>query len=211
MRFDSTIVAAFIGVAGSVIGGFIASLLTNKTTKNVTQKNIDAQNRVLNENKSLQALEEQNKMKIRALVTYNDILNSCYEGLQFLKNNMKSSIVGPSPISINKNYTEDVSFLSSILTMEEVVLVFNLYGLLEKIRNDIIKSDYAKGNFFDVEYDYRMLVEIVFKDKFKEIENRDSRMITKDYLLDCMNKEYKFIFQKLLKEFSKNDCLNQLL
>ena len=192
-----SVFAAIIGVMGSIVGGVIASRLTNKTTVQVTQRNIEEQRNVMKERKQTDEGKEQKLIKIKAMMVYNDLLNACYEGFMFLKGNLKSSIVAPNLISINKNYSEDVAFICALFTSEEIILIYNLYGMIEKIRRDILSSNYSKSIFSDVEADYEMMVQIVFKDKYSNISSLNAENITKDFLLDSMNKDYKIIFNKL--------------
>lgn len=189
---NSIIIPAVICVFGAFLGGIVATRLINKTTEKVTQRNIDEQNKVIEESKHIQALAEIKLIRVKSRIVYNDILNACHEGFMYLKSKNQ-----PTLISINYNYSEDVMFLYNRFTQEELTLIYNIYGMLEKIRHDILKSDYSTGRFLDVQFDFSMLVNTIFKDKYEKIINFTPTHITKDFLLDNMNSEYKIIFTKL--------------
>ncbi len=195
---DSIIVAAFIGVFGSIIGGVLVSILTNRTTKKVTERNLNEQRLVIEDSKRIQETKEKELIKIKAIITYNDIINACFEGFIYLKKGKNISISAPNLITINKNYSDDVAVISKLLSIKEISLVFNLYGMIEKIRNDILRSNYLTSTFSDVEKDYEMLVQTVFKDKYDDISKLDADYITNNFLLESMNSEYKRIFAKLM-------------
>lgn len=185
---DNSILSAIIGFIGAIIG----ALIGGKYTERVSKSNIEAQNKALDENKLQQSIKEKEFCISSSKIIYLDLLTALHEGFRFLKT--KKS---PALLPLNNEYSKALVLISNNFRAEELILLNKLFGIIEKIRYDILNTNYAANKFTNIEHDYTLLEEEVFKEKYSEILSYDVIMITKDYLITQLSKNYKIIFQKL--------------
>lgn len=184
MSLDTTTLAAIyggaIGLVGSAIGG-IASYLGSKKAAKV---NIDAQQRVLNEEKIKEKEEREQILRTSARIIYIDIFTALKEIIRIQTKIQKPNIGNaPEGISISRNYSEHIANLSGDFQLEQLVLINKLYGLVWRLQQDILRLNYITDDYNAIRFSVNIIgVELFGANFFSildeiEYDNLDDRKI----------------------------------
>lgn len=184
MSLDTTTLAAIyggaIGLVGSAIGG-IASYLGSKKAAKV---NIDAQQRVLNEEKIKEKEEQEQILRTSARIIYIDIFTVLKEIIRIQTKIQKPNIGNaPEGISISRNYSEHIANLSGDFQLEQLVLINKLYGLVWRLQQDILRLNYITDDYNAIRFSVNIIgVELFGANFFSildeiEYDNLDDRKI----------------------------------
>ncbi|NLX02872.1 MAG: hypothetical protein GXY40_10155 [Syntrophomonadaceae bacterium] len=184
MSLDTTTLAAIyggaIGLVGSAIGG-IASYLGSKKAAKV---NIDAQQRVLNEEKIKEKEEQEQILRTSARIIYIDIFTVLKEIIRIQTKIQKPNIgSAPEGISISRNYSEHIANLSGDFQLEQLVLINKLYGLVWRLQQDILRLNYITDDYNAIRFSVNIIgVELFGANFFSildeiEYDNLDDRKI----------------------------------
>lgn len=184
MSLDTTTLAAIyggaIGLVGSAIGG-IASYLGSKKAAKV---NIDAQQRVLNEEKIKEKEEQEQILRTSARIIYIDIFTALKEIIRIQTKIQKPNIgSAPEGISISRNYSEHIANLSGDFQLEQLVLINKLYGLVWRLQQDILRLNYITDDYNAIRFSVNIIgVELFGANFFSildeiEYDNLDDRKI----------------------------------
>lgn len=184
MSLDTTTLAAIyggaIGLVGSAIGG-IASYLGSKKAAKVS---IDAQQRVLNEEKIKEKEEQEQILRTSARIIYIDIFTVLKEIIRIQTKIQKPNIGNaPEGISISRNYSEHIANLSGDFQLEQLVLINKLYGLVWRLQQDILRLNYITDDYNAIRFSVNIIgVELFGANFFSildeiEYDNLDDRKI----------------------------------
>lgn len=184
MSLDTTTLAAIyggaIGLVGSAIGG-VASYLGSKKAAKV---NIDAQQRVLNEEKIKEKEEQEQILRTSARIIYIDIFTALKEIIRIQTKIQKPNIGNaPEGISISRNYSEHIANLSGDFQLEQLVLINKLYGLVWRLQQDILRLNYITDDYNAIRFSVNIIgVELFGANFFSildeiEYDNLDDRKI----------------------------------
>lgn len=184
MSLDTTTLAAIyggaIGLVGSAIGG-IASYLGSKKAAKVS---IDAQQRVLNEEKIKEKEEREQILRTSARIIYIDIFTALKEIIRIQTKIQKPNIGNaPEGISISRNYSEHIANLSGDFQLEQLVLINKLYGLVWRLQQDILRLNYITDDYNAIRFSVNIIgVELFGANFFSildeiEYDNLDDRKI----------------------------------
>ncbi|BAF60324.1 hypothetical membrane protein [Pelotomaculum thermopropionicum SI] len=197
---DSTLLAGIFGLIGTIIGSLIAGIYSYKGSKNAAERNIEVQNKVLTEAKELEDEKKREIIKTYAKLIYLDLLTAVFEGFQFLKGVARPNVGNAPPLlPMYHEYGKAITFISSEFNADELTLINKLYGIIEKIRHDIINLNYITNSFDLIRFNFLLLEVEVFGEKYSKIMSLDGNMITKDYLIYELHGKYKKIFDKLIE------------
>ncbi|NMI03202.1 hypothetical protein HF638_04405 [Paenibacillus sp. SZ31] len=190
----SNIIIASLGLVGAMIGGF----LSYKASKSATQDSIKAQSEIYNKTRELENRRIFENKRTSAKIIYIDFLNAIDEGLNIVKE-QKRQHVGRAPnlLPMNTAYSSIIVSLSEELNPEELSVINRLYGIMEKVRHDILNLDYILGTYDHIEFDYRILLVEVFGNNYKEMIETNLEYITRDLIVEKIDREYKKVFEKL--------------
>ncbi len=184
MSLDTTTLAAIyggaIGLVGSAIGG-VASYLGSKKAAKVS---IDAQQRVLNEEKIKEKEEREQILRTSARIIYIDIFTALKEIIRIQTKIQKPNIGNaPEGISISRNYSEHIANLSGDFQLEQLVLINKLYGLVWRLQQDILRLNYITDDYNAIRFSVNIIgVELFGANFFSildeiEYDNLDDRKI----------------------------------
>lgn len=184
MSLDTTTLAAIyggaIGLVGSAIGG-VASYLGSKKAAKVS---IDAQQRVLNEEKIKEKEEQEQILRTSARIIYIDIFTVLKEIIRIQTKIQKPNIgSAPEGISISRNYSEHIANLSGDFQLEQLVLINKLYGLVWRLQQDILRLNYITDDYNAIRFSVNIIgVELFGANFFSildeiEYDNLDDRKI----------------------------------
>ncbi|GAW92360.1 hypothetical protein [Calderihabitans maritimus] len=180
---DSTLLAGIFGLVGSIIGG----LCSYYGIKKATDDNIRAQQVRIKQEKDL------NK-KASARIIYIDLFTAIREIIRVRRGDRGA----PHNISAARDFSVHIANLSNHLSFEEMVLINKLYGLVEKIRLDIINSSFISSPDEKIRFSSDLLGQELFGDRFAEVAKRtDYRAIDREFLIASMKEDYGRLFNKI--------------
>jgi hypothetical protein len=204
----TSIISAVSILSGSIVGG-ICSYLVSKKTMGRTEK---IRTRMLEEN-----LKYEERKRLRRVCEYAgiirlDICTALFQSIRSLKSVDcdKASFIYPIPI--NRNYSVSVSMLEEYFPLKELSYIYQLYGIIEKLNNDI--KNFNINEKVDCEVlrqDYEMFLTKLYGDNFKAVINFDIDKVTYNELYDneLIKAGYRNVLLKL-DEVCCNDKVEQL-
>lgn len=180
-----TLISGGAIVTGSLIGAILSGYIATKTTR----RNIDNQYKLQEEN-----LKYQEKYKIKefcrcANIVRLDLCTAIFQSIRAIQSSNEISYLFIIPIS--KNYQNSVASLSDKYTLKELSYIYQLYGIIEKVNNDICNWDYSDPT----KYKYIILG---FKDILTKVFGEN---INKILSLDIDKLSYEELYNnELIKE-----------
>jgi hypothetical protein len=94
-------------------------------------------------------------------------------------------------------YSNLLVTLSEELDSDELILINKFYGVIEKIRYDILQINYVSSSYDHIIFDYNLLILNAFGNNFKEMMGLELSLITKDYITERLSPEVNKLFNKL--------------
>lgn len=185
---------AGIGLIGAVIGGCFSYI----GSKSATEDSIKAQTKIYEHTRELEKRKVYENRRTAAKIIYIDFLNAIFEGFNVVKE-QKRQYVGllPNLLPMNTGYSAVIVSLSGDFNSNDLALINKLYGIMEKIRYDIMQLDYLKGRIDHIRFGYHILLVEVFGDKYQEMMQSGLDLITKDFIVEQLDRKYKALFESL--------------
>jgi|GEM_PF-2584114 len=194
MEGISELITAGIGLIGAVIGGYFSY----RGSKSATEDSIKAQSKMYEQTRKLEERKINESRRTTAKIIYIDFLNAIYEGLNVTKDQQRQYVGrAPNLLPMNTGYSTVIVSLSGELDSNELVLINKLYGIMEKIRYDILQLNYVLDTYDHIKFDYNILLIEVFGNKYKEIMQYNLDQLTKDFIVEELDKKYKVFFERL--------------
>jgi len=200
----SGIMNGMINLFCVILGGVITWFASIHTTN----KNIKAQNEIIQKNSK----EEERKLKKEIYrskkMLYADIISVLYEAIRVIKN-IPLIDVGKIPfgLAFNNNYSELISNISDDIGDLGIITLNRFYGLLEKIRNDIM--DYKiQDSTRNLDFLYLVLLVDVFSENYKKIIAMPHEAININSMKAEMTPMYKELVEKLQKDIGHKENLH---
>lgn len=190
----NNIITAGLGLAGAMIGGYFSY----RGSKSATEDSIQAQSKIYEETRVLENRKISENKRTSAKIIYIDFLNAIDEGLNVVKDQSKQQVGrAPNLLPMNIVYSAAIVSLSGELDSQELALINRLYGIMEKVRHDIMQLDYIIGTYDHIKFDYHILLVEVFGDRYQEIMKLNLELITKDFIIEQLDRKYKVVFERL--------------
>lgn len=182
-------------IIGAILGGIFSWLIN----RNYTGKAIQTQSRI---EKSKREYQEQNK--VSKLNEYSttiqlDICTALFQSLRMLKESDNVNKIIIYPISMNYNYAEAIVRLTDIFDLKEMSYIYQLYGIIEKLKNDIVSYYYDEGHYILIKHDCEMLIKKLYGTNFSTALDFDIDKLTYENLYDneIIKLGYKNVLLKL--------------
>jgi hypothetical protein len=191
-HMDSTLIAGFYGLGGSLVGACVSYYVG----RSATSQNIRFQLNLLNSER-MEELHKEDKSKSQsAKLLENDICTAVSEAMRVINNRIKPGWGGsPSSLSFNANYYEHLSKVQEHLNLESIIKLNKIYGLLKVYQESTYRNDIDHPDI------RRHLCHIgieMFGEKFEIISNNINHdQFTKEILIEHMNPEYAKLFKEL--------------
>jgi len=180
--------AIMAGFIGAILGGIISAFGSWWGSKYATNKSIKEQNRL-----------HENTIKNSARIIMVDFSAAIVEGTRVLKK-APLPVIGRTPVGLSfyADYSKLISDIQDLIGAENTYLLFKFYGIIEKIKYDILKHDLVTDMSTNIEYGYRILFGEIFGDNLKLIIEKDGK-IESDFFNSIMREKYRNLKQKLLE------------
>lgn len=134
----TSIISACSILAGSAMGAWFSWLINNKMHKRKMEEEYD----IIKDNRNYEEKFKIKELCANANVIRLDICTAIYQSIRGIVNDGDNYFFYPVPI--NKNYSCSVASLSDKYSLKELSYLYQLYGIIEKVNNDILKSDFSK-------------------------------------------------------------------
>lgn len=199
--FVTAIISAAAILSGAIIGAICSFVISRKNTS----RNIEVQNKILNENKAY-------KEKIQNKILYEnvnlvrlDICTAIFQSVRSLKSASEHNEY-PIYIPVNKDYSKIIVSLGEIFNLREMSYIYQLYGIIEKINYDIKNLDYTNTKAYQlIIIDFKIFLRKLYGENLSLILSIDIENVTYEQLID--NELIKMGYRVILNRLNNIDNL----
>ncbi len=182
-------------IIGAILGGIFSWLIN----RNYTRKSIETQSRI---EKAKREYKEQDKASIvneYATIIQLDICTALYQSIRMLRNFDNKDKISIYPVPMNYNYSKAIVALTKIFNLKELSYIYQLYGIIEKLKNDTNEYHYDEGHFDLVKWDCEMLIKKLYGTNILKVLEYDMDKVTYESLYDneIIKVGYKNVLIKL--------------
>lgn len=181
---------------GAIIGGVFSWIVTKKTT----DKTIEVQNRIVEDNRRYAENLRLRRSREYANIIRLDICTALFNSIRILKNSGVKKDIEIYPIPMDREYSGGVAYLKNDFELKEMSYIYQLYGIIEKLNRDTNNFNYYDDKSYDiVNIDCRMFVRKLFGENITKIVEVDIDKISyEDLYYNNLTKEgYKEALRKL--------------
>lgn len=194
-KFINPIISSVSIIAGAILGGIFSWLIN----KHSTCKAIETQNKLEKDRREYQ--EQNNVLKLNEYVTIIrlDICTALFQSLRMLKEFNNKNKINIYPIPMNLNYAEAIAALKKTLNLKEMSYIYQLYGIIEKLNNDIKVYNYDETYNTLLKADYEMFIRKLYGSNFSKALDFDVDKVSFENLYDndIIKSGYKEVLIKL--------------
>ena len=196
---DGNIISVLIPLASVILGSSISWFASIYTTN----KNIKAQNDAILRNKAeVDRLQKINIYESKKRI-YADIINALFEAIRVRKKIPMAGIgITPVGLAFNNNYSELIENIGDDIGYMGIVTVNRFYGILEKIRHDIIHFNNVTDNITNIDYSYLILLSDFFSDNYIKILETKEEDLDINKMKNEMVPVYKNLVEKLQNDIN---------
>ena len=191
------IISSIAIITGSILGATCSWIITKKAL----YKNEEIQNRIAEETRKLQRDKECEVVKENATIIRLDICTVLFQSIRTLRisANYRERLY---TIPMNSDYSRAVASLQKNFQLKELSYIYQLYGIIEKLNCDIKNLKYSNDDDYKlIIMDYKILLQSLYGDNYKEILKLDIEIIGYDEL---WNNEYiKIGYKNVLDKLNK--------
>ncbi|MDQ0149072.1 hypothetical protein ACFO6R_05680 [Eubacterium multiforme] len=190
----TSIISAISILAGSAMGAWFSWLINNKMHKRKMREEYS----IIEDNRKY---EEQFKFKeicANANLVRLDVCTSIYQSIRTLLERESSSYIYPIPI--NKNYSCAISTLSDNYSLKELSYLYQLYGIIERVNNDILNCNFKSNEEIEnVLIGFEIILNKIYGENLKKFLkiNIDNISYKDLYDNEYIKLGYKEILEKL--------------
>lgn len=196
---SEALITAFISAGAILSGAVIGACCSSYISKRATNRSIEVQNKIFEEDKLIQIKHRKKVIYENANIIRLDICTAIFQSIRSLKL-LADSAGYPIYIPVNKEYSRILVSLSEVFDLKEMSYIYQLYGILEKINNDIKLLDYTnKDKYKLIKIDYEIFLIKLYGDNFKDVMKGDIENFTYEQLIDneIIKKGYRTSLLKL--------------
>ena len=199
------LVNAVISSVAIITGTILGSLFSWFITKKSIHKNVEFQRKLVEDNRRYEENKKEQRTCELACIIRLDICNSMFQSIRTLKGG--SDGVTLFPIPMDTNYSSIVVYLKNELDLKQMSSIYQLYGIIEKLNNDIKKFAYFnEDNLVLVRKDCELLLKKMYGTNIKKLMDLPIEEISYKELYDCefIKSEYREVLKRL-DEICDND------
>ncbi|AWI06087.1 hypothetical protein [Clostridium drakei] len=192
-----TPVISFISIIlGAIIGGVFGWV----TTKKSTDRNIEVQNKIVEDNRKYQESIREKRSRQYANIIRLDLCTAIFQSIRLLKSFNDKNGVDMYPIPMDSEYSSGVAYLKNEFDLKELSYIYQLYGIIEKLNRDTNEFNYYDNNSYNsVKIDCTMLLKKLYGENLEKVVNMDIDSVTYKQLYEneIVKKGYRNILSKL--------------
>ncbi|MBP1889916.1 hypothetical protein J2Z53_001499 [Clostridium moniliforme] len=190
----TSIISAISILLGSAMGAWFSWLINNKMYKRKMKEEYN----IIKDNREY---EEQFKFKeicSNANLIRLDICTSIYQSIRILLENENYIY----PIPINKNYSCAISTLSDNYSLKELSYIYQLYGIIERVNNDILNFNFnSEKELKNIINGFEVILNKIYGENFKKFLKVNIDDISYKDLYD--NEYIKLGYRDILKKLDE--------
>ena len=195
-ELPETLISSISIMIGAIIGGVFSWIVTKQST----DKTIEVQNKIVEDNRRYDQSVRLKKSREYANIIRLDICTALFNSIRILKNVGNKENIEISPIPMDREYSSGVAYLKNDFALKEMSYIYQLYGIIEKLNRDTNNFNYYDNKSYElVNMDCRLLIKKLFGDNLEKILEVDIDEISYE---DLYNNEltkygYKIALKKL--------------
>jgi hypothetical protein len=183
-------------MVGAIIGGVFSWIVSKKST----DKTIEVQNRIVEDNRKYAENVRLKRSREYANIIRLDICTALFNSIRILKNSGGKKDSEIYPIPMDREYSGGVAYLKNDFVLKEMSYIYQLYGIIEKLNRDTNNFNYYNDKSYDmVNMDCRMFLRKLFGENITKILEVDiDKMSYEELYYNNLTKEgYKETLRKL--------------
>lgn len=203
---SEALITAFISAGAILSGAAIGASCSSYVSKQSTNRSIEVQNRIFQEDKRINEEHQKKIMFENANIIRLDICTAIFQSIRSLKAIVEEN-GRPIYIPLNNQYSKILVSLTEAFDLKEMSYIYQLYGIIEKINNDIKFLDYTDKNKYELlKIDYEIFLIKIYGSNYNQIMQNDIDTASFEQLIDnsIIKKGYKKSLIKL-----NNMCKNK--
>ncbi|MBU3143596.1 hypothetical protein [Clostridium sp. CF012] len=183
-------------IIGAILGGIFSWLIN----KNYSSKAIETQSKIEKSKREYQEKNKEFKLNEYVNIIQLDICTALFQSLRMIKefdNNKKKISIYPVPM--NSNYAEAIVSLIKTFNLKEMSYIYQLYGIIEKLKNDTNAYHYDERHYTLIKEDCEMFIKKLYGTNFSKALDFDLNNVTYENLYDneIIKVGYKNVLIKL--------------
>lgn len=203
---SEALITAFISAGAILSGAAIGASCSSYVSKQSTNRSIEVQNRIFQEDKRINEEHQKKMMFENANIIRLDICTAIFQSIRSLKAIVEEN-GRPIYIPLNNQYSKILASLTEAFDLKEMSYIYQLYGIIEKINNDIKFLDYTDKNKYELlKIDYEIFLIKIYGSNYNQIMQNDIDTVSFEQLIDncIIKKGYRKSLIKL-----NNMCKNK--
>jgi hypothetical protein len=194
----TSIISSISIVVGAVIGGVFSWIVTKKST----DKTIEVQNKIVEDNRKYSEKVRTRKNQEYANIIRLDICTALFNSIRILKAINENKKIDIYPIPMDKYYSSGIAYLKSEFELKEMSYIYQLYGVIEKLNRDTSDVNYTNESSISmIKKDFDMLLRKVYGENSENILKVDIENVSYEQLYD--NKLIKTGYREVLKKLDE--------
>lgn len=195
---DSSILGAIYGGILGLLGSAIGGWASYRGSKSAAKDSIDTQVTITERQKEDSIRNQLEELNNSAKTIYLDLFTAIFECLRFCSKTERPNIGrAPDCIPTNPDYKRDIIRINKEFEPAQLILINKLFGIIEKVKHDILNLQYITSSYDLIEWDYNMLgIELYGKQFFELLKENISELDDSD-MIEKMNPNYREMFKRL--------------
>ncbi len=196
---STAIITSIISATSIILGSLVGALCSWIINKNINEKRIKEDYKIIEVNRKYDKICKEKELCNNANIIRLDIITAIFQSIRSLQNKDKEkNYLYLMPL--NKEYSLVVVSLSDKYTLQELSLIYQLYGIIEKVNRDIQVWKVGDNRAYDkVLKGFKSILYKLYKDNYESILKVNPDMISYEELYNnqYINDDYKEVLKKL--------------
>lgn len=180
-------------IIGAIVGGLFSWIITKKST----DKTIEVQNKIVEDNREYAENIRIRRSREYANIIRLDICTALFNSIRILKNINSKSYAEVYPIPMDREYSINVVYLRNQFQLKEISYIYQLYGIIEKLNKDTNNFRYYNEEDYNIiKIDCMLFLKKMYGDNIEKILEFDIDKISYNELYN--NKLIKNGYKEVL-------------
>lgn len=183
-------------IVGAIVGGLFSWIITKKST----DKTIEVQNKIVEDNRRYAENIRARRSREYANIIRLDICTALFNSIRILKNINNKSYSDIYPIPMDREYSANVVYLKNQFELKELSYIYQLYGIIEKLNKDTNKFRYYnEEDCENLKIDCELFLKKIYGENMKKVLEVDIDKINYDELYNnkLIKNGYKEVLYRL--------------
>jgi hypothetical protein len=196
------LLAPLISFISIIIGAIIGGIFGWITTKKSTDRNIEVQNKIVEDNRKYEESIRLKRSRQYANIIRLDLCTALFQSIRLLKAFNDKNHIDMYPIPMDSEYSSGVAYLKSEFDLKELSYIYQLYGIIEKLNRDTNGFNYYDNKSYNlIKIDCSMFLKKLYGENLEEIIKVDIDSVSYKQLYH--NKIIKAGYRKILDKLDE--------